>query len=139
MALVIAMLLLAGLAPAGAQSFLPPFCAGAGLALQKGAYIDACQQCMGEGGDHNPEPEPPPQPRKGTVKGVAANDKLNIRAASSSSSPVIGQAENGDVLTVVGEAMNGSTKWLRFRVGEDAGPAVAIYGWASAQYVTIEN
>lgn len=106
--------------------------------MVKSAYIDAVQEYMGEGGDHEPDPPPTPVARQGTVQGVASGDKLNIRAASSSSSPIIGTAENGDVLTVVGEAMNGSTRWLRFRVGEAEGPSVAIYGWCSAQYVRIE-
>jgi hypothetical protein len=110
-----------------------------GSNMKKSAYIDACQQCMGEGGDHNPGPEPPAVPTRGTVHKVAAGDKLNIRASASSSAPVIGTAENGDVLTIVGEAMNGSTKWLRFRVGEDTGPAIAVYGWCSAAYVQIEG
>lgn len=110
-----------------------------GSNMQKGIYIDCVQQTMGEGGDHNPEPHPPTPPRRGVVHGVAANDKLNIRATASSSAPVIGEMENGDELTVVGEAMNGSTKWLRFRVGQDKGPEVAIYGWCSAAYVTIEG
>lgn len=108
-----------------------------GSNMSKGVYIDAVQQTMGEGGD---DQQPLPLgPSRGTVKGVAANDKLNIRATASSSAPVIGQAENGDVLTVVSEVYNGSTKWLRFRVGEDKGPSVAIHGWCSAQYVRIEE
>jgi hypothetical protein len=106
--------------------------------MSKSTYIDQVQQCMGTAGEDGP----PPAlyvPRKGAVKGVAKGDKLNIRASASSSSPIIGAAENGDVLVVVSEAYNGSTKWLRFRVGEDAGPAVAVYGWCSALYVEIEG
>jgi hypothetical protein len=110
-----------------------------GSNMQKGSYIDCVQQCMGEGGDHDPGPPEPPRPTRGTVKGVATGDKLNIRASASSNAPIIGQAENGDVLTIVGESMNGSTKWLRFRVGEDAGPSVAVYGWCSAAYVRSEG
>jgi len=110
-----------------------------GSNMSKHTYIDSVQQCMGEGGDHAPEPQPPAAPRLGTVYGVAANDKLNIRASSSSSSPVIGQAENGDVLTVVSEAMNGTTKWLRFQVGQAEGAGVAVLGWVSAAYVRIEG
>jgi hypothetical protein len=107
--------------------------------MQKSTYVDCVQQVMGEGGDHGQIP--PSEPQRGVVKGVAAGDKLNIRAtaSSSSSSPIIGQLENGDELTVVGEAYNGSTHWLRFKVGTDAGPAVAIYGWCAANYVTIEK
>jgi Bacterial SH3 domain/N-acetylmuramoyl-L-alanine amidase len=110
-----------------------------GSNMRKNAYIDQVQQFMGEGGDHNPNPPtPPPRPTRGTVDNVAAGDKLNIRAASSSSAPVIGQAENGDELTIVGEAWNGSTKWLRIQVGKAAGTDVAIFGWVSATYVRIE-
>lgn len=108
-----------------------------GSNMQKHSYIDACQQCMGEGGEDGPKP--PAVPRKGTVHSVAKGDKLNIRASSSSSAAVIGEAENGDVLTVVGEAMNGSTKWLRFQVGDPAGADVAVLGWVSAAYVRIEG
>jgi len=102
----------------------------------KSVYIDCVQQTMGEGGDHGQLPQ---RPRRGIVHGIAKNDHLNIRASSSSSATIIGQAVNDDVLTVVGEAMNGSTKWLRFQVGEEAGPAVAVFGWCSAQYVRIEG
>lgn len=103
-----------------------------GKNMQKPTYIDQVQQCMGEGGDDGQRPA---RPWRGIVHSIATDDKLNIRASSSSSSVIIGKAENGDILTVVGEAMNGSTKWLRFRVGEDEGPAVAVYGWVSADYV----
>ena len=51
-----------------------------GSNMSKHTYIDSVQQCMGEGGDHAPEPQPPAAPRLGTVYGVAAGDKLNIRA-----------------------------------------------------------
>jgi hypothetical protein len=101
----------------------------------KSTYISAVQEYMGEGGDDGDKPSPP---RHGVVTGVASGDKLNIRATSSSSAPVIGYAENGDELTIVNEAMNGSTKWLRFRVGRDEGPAVAVHGWVSAQFVVIK-
>ena len=105
-----------------------------GKNMSKPTYISCVQQAMGDGGDHG---DIPVRPQRGIVRGVAAGDHLNIRASASSSATIIGQAENGDVLTVVGEAMNGTTKWLRFKVGEDAGPAVAIYGWCSAAYVRI--
>ena len=107
--------------------------------MKKGVYIDCVQQTMGEGGDHSPEPQPPAEPRQGIVKGVAKGDKLNIRSQSSSSSPIIGACENGDDLTIVGEAMNGTTKWLRFQVGKPEGAEVAVFGWVSAAYVTIEG
>ena len=107
-----------------------------GKNMKKPNYIDAVQQCMGDGGE---DQQPPIRhEHRGVVHNVAQGDKLNIRAQSSSSAPIIGEAENGDVLTVVGEAYNGSTKWLRFKVGQEAGPDVAIYGWCSAQYVKLD-
>ena len=96
------------------------------------ASLAKAKASMGDGGDDQDHSE---RPHRGVVHGVASNDKLNIRATASSSAPIIGQAENGDVLTIVGQTYNGSTKWVRFRVGEDAGTAVAVYGWAVAAYV----
>lgn len=107
-----------------------------GSNMMQGIYIDCVQQVMGEGGDHGTLPQ---EPYRGVVAGLEEGDTLNIRAGASSSAAVIGQARNDDVLTVVNEAYNGSTKWLRLRVGKDAGPEVAIFGWCSAAYVTIEK
>jgi hypothetical protein len=101
--------------------------------MQKSTYVDCVRQTMGEGGEDGPIQLQ--IPRRGVVRGLTPNEKLNIRAASSSSSPIIGEMENGDMLTIVSEAMNGSTKWLRFRVGRDEGPDIAIYGWCAASYV----
>jgi len=44
---------------------------------------------------------------------------LNIRASSSASSPIIGVADNNDLVTVVGYAMNGDTKWYKLKFGDD--------------------
>jgi len=103
-----------------------------GKNMVKTHYIGCVNQYMGEGGEAE---DIPPEPWQGVVHSIAAGDKLNIRATASSSAPIIGEAENGDILTVTNEAYNGSTKWLRFRVGEAAGPSVAIFGWCSAAYV----
>ena len=85
------------------------------------------------------ETEPPPAQVVGTVHGLATNDVLNIRASSSSSSPIIGRAENNDLLTVVGEGMNGDTKWYKCQWGDDHMAGVAVYGWVSASYVAVED
>jgi hypothetical protein len=108
-----------------------------GKKVSKTAFINGVTEYINEGGDHGPET--PFEETPGTVVGVPSGDKLNIRASSSSSAPVIGEAENGDVVRVVGEAMNGSTKWARFRIGEAEGPAVAVYGWVSAKYLEYES
>ena len=87
-----------------------------------------------------PATEPPPAgPVVGTVHGLHPGDVLNIRASSSSSTPIIGRAENNDLLTVVGSAMNGDTQWYRCKWGDDHMAGVAVYGWASAAYVVVEG
>jgi len=93
-----------------------------------------------EGGEPPEQPEvpsPPLVPAQGTVHGLAEGDALNIRASYSSSAPAIGSAENGDVLDVVGEAYNGSTRWLRLQFGDPDGSGVSVFGWASAEYVNV--
>lgn len=105
-----------------------------GSNVVKSEFLTDVTNYMGEGGDH---PINPPQPTEiaGEVYGIAAGDHLNIRASASSSAPVIGQAENGDLVTVVAESYNGSTRWFRIRVGEAKGSGVAVFGWASAAYI----
>lgn len=107
-----------------------------GSNMVKSEYIADVQQYMGSGGD---DQQRPGEARRGVVYGLATGDTLNIRASSSSSSIIIGQAENGDELVVVGEAWNGSTKWLRIQFGHSAGVGVAIFGWASAQYIRVND
>jgi N-acetylmuramoyl-L-alanine amidase len=86
-----------------------------------------------------PPTEPPPTSVVGTVHGLEPNDVLNIRATSSSSSPIIGRAENNDLLTVIGSAMNGSTKWYKCQWGDDHMAGVAVYGWAMSSYVSVDE
>ena len=90
----------------------------------------------GERPDLPPLPQPP---QTGTVHGLVPGDVLNIRASASSSSPIIGIADNNDLLTVVGYAMNGDTKYYKCRWGDDHMAGVAVYGFASAAYVTVEG
>jgi hypothetical protein len=110
-----------------------------GKNVVKSEFVSDVNQYIAEGGDHPIGPIPPVEPKRGTVVGLVGGDKLNIRATSSSSAAVIGEAENGDVVTIVSEAMNGSTKWLRIKIGEAEGPAIAVYGWVSAKYVQVEG
>jgi hypothetical protein len=105
-----------------------------GSNMIKAEYIDDVRVYMGDGGDA----EQPALPvRRGTVHDLVAGDVLNIRASSSSSSIIIGTAENGDELAIVGEGWNGNTRWLRVQFGRAEGADVAIFGWCSAQYVQI--
>jgi hypothetical protein len=106
----------------------------------KSEFLNDVNNYMGEGGDHVPEPTPvPEEPREGVVYNLPAKDRLNIRSAASSSSDVIGSADQGDVLTIVGSSMNGNTRWLRVQFGEQEGPYVEVFGWVVSKYVKIEG
>src|SRR5215475_5104269 len=107
-----------------------------GSKMKKPDYIGCVQEYMGDGGDDH---TPPYTPIQGTVVGLTTGDTLNIRASASSSAPIIGTADNGDVFTIVGEAWNGSTKWLRLQFGTPEGSGVAVFGWASSQYIHLEG
>jgi Bacterial SH3 domain/N-acetylmuramoyl-L-alanine amidase len=105
----------------------------------KSEFLDDVTNYMGDGGDH-PPPNPPPQTEyPGVVFGVPSGDTLNIRATPSSSAPIIGHAENDDKVAVVGEEYNGTTRWLRIKLGEGAGTGVEVFGWVSARYVRVEG
>lgn len=86
-----------------------------------------------------PPPEPPVEPdteaRTGTVVGVPSDDVLHIRAAPSTLGTIIGEAENGDKVTVVGV---GTDRWYRLRLtGGDGEPET--YGWAGARYIMVSG
>ena len=85
------------------------------------------------------QPEIPPTIQVGTVHGLTPGDVLNIRASASSSSPIIGIADNNDLLTVVGYAMNGDTKYYKCQWGDAHMAGVAVYGFASAAYVQVDE
>jgi N-acetylmuramoyl-L-alanine amidase len=89
------------------------------------------------------EPEepvvPPQEPVTGVVYALEPGDELNIRAEPSSSSPVIGRAEQNDQLLVVGSQMTGSTKWYKCSFGTQDGQGVSVFGWASSEYVMLDN
>lgn len=108
-------------------------CPGRNVVKQE--FLDDVAEYMGDGGDHNPNPPQPPATFDGVVYGIASNDHLNIRASASSSAQMLGQADNDDIVHVVGEAQNGTTKWYRLKFGEGAGTGVEVYGWASASYI----
>jgi len=107
-----------------------------GRNMVKSEFIADVLAYMGDGGDAE---QPPAEPVDGTVANLTSGDTLNIRASASSSAGVIGQAENGDALQIVGEAWNGSTRWLRIQFGDPEGSGIAVFGWVSAAYVTVEG
>ena len=86
-----------------------------------------------------PEEPLPSEPVVGTVHGLIPGDVLNIRASSNASSPIIGRAENNDLVTIVGSAMNGDTEWYKCKWGDDHMAGVAVYGWASSDYIRADS
>jgi hypothetical protein len=104
-----------------------------GSNIVKSEFISDVTEYMGSGGGDTDTPQ---QPRQGTVVNLDPGDTLNIRAQSSSSSPVIGTAAEGAIVTIIGEAWNGSTQWLRIQGGQGG---IAVYGWVSADYVDVEE
>ena len=65
-----------------------------------------------------------------TVVNVAANDTLSVRDEASAKSPVTRRLQRGDKIEIIGEAINGKTKWLK--IASDDGGA-----FVSAAYVTL--
>ena len=106
-----------------------------GRNIVKSEFIADVQAYMGSGGGDTDEPL---EPAQGTVYNLVAGDKLNIRSEPSSSSSIIGTAENDDAVTVIGDAWNGSTHWLRLQTSAGEG-VPEIGGWASAEYIRIEG
>jgi hypothetical protein len=124
------------------------FCDNTGDSNLYNQHYDAicraiAETLSGEQIDEQPPVEPPVEqppsgePQTGTVHGLSAGDTLNIRASSSSSSPIIGKAENNDLVTVVSSAMNGDTKWYKLKFGDDHMAGVAVYGWGSSAYIEV--
>ncbi len=81
--------------------------------------------------------EPPPDYADGLSGGpdfwrvvVPNGDELNVRAAPSARSPIVGRLANGTVLRNGGCRMNGSTRWCRVEL-PDGGPG----GWAAGRYL----
>jgi hypothetical protein len=107
-----------------------------GQNLVKSEWIDDTLEYMGSGGG---DTDKPVVPHQGTIANLGAGDRLNIRAGASSSSAVIGQADNDDQVMVIGEAYNGSTRWLRIQIGTEVGPNIAVFGWVSGDYVDVEG
>lgn len=104
-----------------------------GKDIHKARFIQQVTEFMGSGGEHSggTAPPPPPPPKIGTVI-VAANDTLNMRDQSSVAGNIVAKLKPGVKVSVLGEAMNGTTKWLRVQPsGAGSG------GWVAARYVNI--
>ena len=102
-----------------------------GRDVEKREFIQLVQEFMGDAGEHPGGTIPPPKPpvRTGIVN-VANNDSLNVRNQSSAAGAVVARLPKGSHVTVLSEAMNGTTKWLRVTYGKD-------FGWVAARFVNV--
>ncbi len=101
-----------------------------GKNIDKVEFISLVHQYMGTAGEHALPPEipvPTPQDRTGVVD--TPGDMLTLRRESSASSDAIGQLPDGTRLTIHGEAMNVTTKWLNVT------SPLGFTGWVNAKYV----
>lgn len=79
--------------------------------------------------DDDPPPAVVEVERKGTVN-VAAGDFLSVRDEPSAKSPETRRLNRGEAIEIIGEAMNGATRWYKI-AGADGGDFVA------ARYVVL--
>ena len=79
--------------------------------------------------DDDPPPPVSPASRKGKVS-VAAGDFLSVRDEPSAKSPETRRLAPGELVEIVGEAMNGATRWYKI-ASADGGDFV------SARYVVV--
>lgn len=114
-------------------------CPGKNLAQDKGAFIAGVLEYMGHGGEH-PDVElssdrPPVMVAPDIMPDgiVNASDGLTLRAAAGQSSARIALLPKGQKVAILGEAMNGSTQWLRVWL-RDAG-GTERRGWVAGRFV----
>jgi len=100
-------------------------CPGKDLFADKAEFIQSVKEYMGSGGDWVGIVEPP-APRTGITN--TPGDTLNVRPWPSTGRPPIAALAHRTTITILGEAMNGTTKWLRMTHQN-------IKGWVSAAYV----
>jgi len=100
-------------------------CPGIDFARDRQQVIDEVYEYMGHGGDLGP-PEPEPNVRLGTTH--TPGDTLNVREGSTVSSKILFTLNSGSGVVILGEAQNGSTRWLRVSTNNRI-------GWVSARYV----
>jgi hypothetical protein len=107
--------------------------------IRKEDFIRLVQEYMGEAGEHprnalpvEVAPHPPPS-KEGTVAASVGALGLNLREQASSSSKVLRSLPSGTKVAILGEAMNGATRWYRVWCRVEGDPNA---GWVSARYVT---
>ena len=116
-----------------------------GKNIEKSEFIELVRQYMGQAGEHPPAipifDPPAPKPEadvpaapEGFVLNSVGDLGLNLRVGSSAASKIAAVLPKGTRIAVIGEAMNGTTRWLRIwcRI-----KGVARVGWVAARYVKL--
>lgn len=112
-----------------------------GNKIKKEEFIELVRQYMSEGGEHIPampsgeQEEPTKKPIEGIVV-VPEGDALNVREGSSASSKIVVTLPQDTKIAILGEVMNGKTKWYRIwvRMGE-----TPYAGWVSSKFVKLND
>jgi hypothetical protein len=116
-----------------------------GKDIEKSEFIELVRQYMGQAGEHPPtipifdQPAPKseqdvPAAPEGVVLDSVGDLGLNLRVGSSAASKIAAVLPKGARFAVVGEAMNGTTRWLRIWCRNKG---VARVGWVAARYVKL--
>jgi hypothetical protein len=104
-------------------------CPGRHIADDKLEMISAVRELM-TGGEHNPDPAPPlTTPKHGTT--IVGG--LNFRSGPGVANKVLSVLPANVPLTILGEAANGDTTWLRVRT------PLGYEGWVGSKYVKQES
>lgn len=105
-------------------------CPGQDFARDKTEAVAAVVALLsgGEHDDHEDIEAPPPAPKART--GLVLADDLSVRKGPGVTNKSVALLSKGDRVTILGEAKNGSTNWLKIRT-----PAGYEPFWVSGRYV----
>lgn len=111
-------------------------CPGDDMAQDKAKSIQAVIEYMSDGGEHSPEwahvvdnidnPVPTPIIKK---SGVVTTNGLNVRSQSSMAGIIVARLNTGDKVVIVGNIVNGETKWLRIERPHNS------FAWVTSKYI----
>lgn len=97
-----------------------------GTSIQKPALVrDILAKIEQMGGGDAPEEKVIAAPPKPT--GIVNTNDLSVRAGASAKTPILRKLNKGNKVSIIGEAMNGDTRWLNIAAGE----------WVAARFVNI--
>jgi hypothetical protein len=70
-------------------------------------------------------------PDNWVVRGVAANDRLNVRSAPSANAEIVGRLRNGAVVRNLGCRNIGQARWCRISARGESG----VHGWTNGRFL----